>query len=142
MDEITTSGFDPSEVAVITPSSDVFTCVGECSPPAPATTTVVSASELVIQVPESAGGILTIRNAYEAGWRATVNGRAASTIPVDGFLQGVVLPFGGEVVLTYHDDAVMFGLTLGAGIWLALLSAPFLALAVERRTRRRAAAAG
>ena len=135
MDAITASGFDPSEEAVIEPSSDVFTCVGECPPAAPAATTVISGSELVIQVPESGGGILTIRNAYEAGWRATVDGRPATTIPVDGFLQGVVVPSGGEVVLTYHDDAVMLGLGLGAGIWLVLLSAPIVALAIEGRKR-------
>jgi hypothetical protein len=136
MDEVTTSGFDPAEHAVLEPSTDVFTCVGECLPWAPAVTTTISGSELVIRVPESGGGILTIRNAYEAGWRAVVDGRAATTLPVDGFLQGVVLPPGArEVVLTYHDDAVMLGLALGAGIWLVLLSAPIVALAFERRRR-------
>ncbi len=140
MDAITTSGFDPSEEAVIELPSDVFSCLGDCPPTAPATTTAISGSELVIQVP-SDGGVLTIRNAYEAGWRATVDGRAATTIPVDGFLQGVVLPPGArEVVLTYHDDAVMLGLALGAGIWLVLLSAPFVALAIERRRREGGAA--
>ena len=69
MDEVTTSGFDPAEEAVIEPSTDVFTCVGDCPPTAPAVTTAISGSELVIQVPESEGGILTIRNAYEAGWQ-------------------------------------------------------------------------
>ncbi|HEX4942596.1 MAG TPA: hypothetical protein VFW51_08675, partial [Actinomycetota bacterium] len=117
-------------------STDVFTCVGGCPSPARAVTTAISGSELVIRVPESEGGILTIRNAYEAGWRAAVDGRAATTIPVDGFLQGVVLPPGArEVILTYHDDAVTLGLALGAGGWLVLLSAPIVALAFERRRR-------
>ena len=75
-----------------------------------------------------------MRNAYDAGWRAEIDGSPAPTLPVDGFLQGVVLRAGArEVVLTYHDDAVMLGLALGAGIWLVLLSAPFVALAIERR---------
>ena len=135
MDEVTTSGFDPSEQAVLETTADVFTCVG-CTPTVPAVTTAISGSELTIQIPESGGGILTIRNAYEAGWRAVVDGRAATTIPVDGFLQGVILPQGArEVVLTYHDDAVMLGLAVGAGIWLVLLSAPLVALAFERRRR-------
>jgi hypothetical protein len=137
MDEVTTSGFDPADEAVLEPATDVFTCVGECPPAAPAVTTAISGSELVIQVQGSEGGILTIRNAYEAGWRAAVDGRAATTIPVDGFLQGVVLPPGArEVVLTYHDDAVMLGLALGAGFWLVLVSAPIVALAFERRRRK------
>jgi hypothetical protein len=134
MDKVTSSGFDPSEQAVLELSTEVSTCVGECPPSVPAVTTPISGSELVIQIPESGGGILTIRNAYEAGWRAAADGRAATTIPVDGFLQGVVLPPGArEVVLTYHDDAVVLGLALGAGLWLVLLSAPIVALAFERR---------
>jgi hypothetical protein len=38
-----------------------------------------------------------------------------------------------EIVLTYHDDAVMLGLALGAAVWTVLLAAPFLALGTERR---------
>jgi hypothetical protein len=141
MEVITTSGFDPSEEAVIEHPSDIFTCLVDCPPPVPATTTAISGSELVIEVPGSDGGVLTVRNAYDAGWRATVDGRAATTIPVDGFLQGVVLPSEArEVVLSYHDDAVMLGLALGAGIWLMLLSAPFVALEIERRRRGSTAA--
>ena len=86
------------------------------------------------------GGVLTVRNAYEAGWSATADGRPADTLPVDGFLQGVVLPSStSEVVLTYHDDSVMLGLALGAALWSALLAAPFLALFFERRPSRPAA---
>ena len=56
--------------------------------------------------------------------------------PVDGFLQGVVLPAEGErVVVTYHDDAVISGLWLGGAIWIGLLVAPCVALALERRGR-------
>ena len=70
MSAITTGGFDPSEQAVIELPSDVFACVGDCSPPADASTRTISGSELVIQIPATDGGILTIRNAYDAGWRA------------------------------------------------------------------------
>ena len=138
MDAITTADFDPSEQTVIElpsdVSADVFTCVSGCSPPAAASTQTISASELVIRLPASDGGILTVRNAYDTGWRAEIDGIPARTLPVDGFLQGVVLrPGARDVVLTYHDDAVMLGLALGAGIWLVLLSASFVALAIERR---------
>jgi uncharacterized membrane protein YfhO len=113
-------------------------------PPAVSGTVVQrSPTELEISFDAPAAGLLTIRNAYEAGWRATADGRPVATLPVDGFLQGVVLPSEtGEVVLTYHDDAVMLGLVLGAGIWSVLLAAPLLALGLERRTRRRALDAG
>lgn len=135
MGAITLGGFDPSEQAVIELPSDVFACVGDCSPPADASTRMISGSELVIRFPATDGGILTVRNAYDAGWRAEIDGRPAHTLPVDGFLQGVVLgPSARQVVLTYHDDAVMLGLSIGAAIWVTLLAAPFLALMLERRT--------
>ncbi len=87
--------------------------------------------------------MLTIRNAYEAGWRAVADGRVADTLPVDGFLQGVVLPSSTrEVLLTYHDDAVMLGMALGAAIWSILLAAPFIALLLERRSVSRRAPLG
>ena len=96
-----------------------------------------SPTELVIRLSEEARGVLTVRNAFHPGWRATADGRPARTLPVDGFLQGVVLPPGGarEVVLTFGDDAVTTGLALGAGVWTLLLVAPLLALVVERRSR-------
>jgi hypothetical protein len=136
MDAITTADFDPSEETVIELPSRVFACVGDCASPAVASTEAISGSELVIRVPGSDGGVLTVRNAYDAGWRGEIDGSPAPTLPVDGFLQGVVLRAGArEVVLTYHDDAVMLGLALGAGIWLVLLSAPFVTLTIERRRR-------
>ena len=141
MDAITEPGFDPSERVVMNLPTDVFTCVGRCvSPDAPTTTRTTSASELTIQLPPQSAGVLTVRNAYDTGWRATADGLPAETLPVDGFLQGVILPPGTrDVVLTYHDDAVLLGLALGVGIWLVLLGAPLFALAVERLSRRRAA---
>jgi hypothetical protein len=56
---------------------------------------------------------------------------------VVGFLQGLLLRGERtEVTLTYHDDAVIAGLGLGAAVWAALLAAPFIALALERRRAR------
>jgi hypothetical protein len=134
MDAITTIGFDPSEQTVIELPYDGFTCAGDCPAPVAASTRAISGSELVIRLPASDGGILTVRNAYDPGWRAEIDGLPAPTLPVDGFLQGVVVRGSTrEVVLTYHDDAVMLGLALGAGVWVVLLSAPLIALAIERR---------
>jgi hypothetical protein len=135
MARMTTEGFDPTEVTVVDRPVDVSACDPACFPPAEGTTRAASSpSELTIDLPASSAGILTIRNAYEAGWRAVVDGRPAKTLPVDGFLQGVQVPAGArEVVLTYHDDAVMLGLALGAAVWAALLAAVASAVAAERR---------
>jgi len=137
----TAPGFDPSTVTIVERS------IGVRSPidlrPVAATVEARSPTEIWIRLDPPAGGVLTVRNAYEAGWRASADGQAADTLPVDGFLQGVLLPSSTrEVVLTYHDDPVMVGLALGAALWSMLLAAPFLALFFERRTSHRRPAAG
>ena len=136
MDAVTTGGFDPLEEAVVE-RPDVFTCVGECRTPVAATSTRISATELRIELPPWDGGILTVRNAFDPGWQTEVDGRPAETLVVNGFLQGVLLGEGAaEVVLRYHDDAVIAGLWIGAVVWTLLLAAPFVARAVERRGAR------
>ncbi len=127
-------GFDPSTTAIVERSIGVTPLddrpvVGIVDAPSP--------TEIRIRLDPPAAGVLTVRNAYEPGWRATADGRSVAALPVDGFLQGVQLPSStGEVVLTYHDDAVMLGLALGALVWGCLLAAPLLALARERRAHR------
>jgi hypothetical protein len=129
-------GFDPSEVAVVDGAIDVTFPASVRA--VEAQVDHVSPTDLRIRLEPAAAGLMTIRNAYEAGWRATADGRPAETLPVDGFLQGVVLPPGArEVVLTYHDDAVLLGLALGAGVWAVLLAAPLVALATEAHRSRR-----
>jgi hypothetical protein len=127
----TAPGFDPWTVTIaersigMTPPVDLR--------PVATTVDARSPTEIRIRLDPPVGGVLTVRNAYEAGWSATADGQAADTLPVDGFLQGVLLPLSTrEVVLTYHDDAVMLGLALGAAVWAALLGAPLLALALQR----------
>ena len=129
----TAPGFDPSAVTIVERSIGVAPPIDR---PVSATVQDRSPTEIRIRLDPPGSGVLTIRNAYEAGWRATADGRAADTLPVDGFLQGVLLPTGTrEVVLTYHDDSVLLGLALGAVLWSALLAAPLVALALERRSR-------
>ena len=135
LEVVTSPGFDPADTAVVE-DPDIFGAVGEAT---------VWDAEIVqrthtllrLSLEPSNGGVLTLRNAFDPGWRAEIDGRDARTIPVDGFLQGVIVtdPRSREVVLTYHDDAVMLGLALGALIWASLLAAPLLALARERRDR-------
>jgi hypothetical protein len=135
---VTAPGFDPARRVVIErglilpdrPGRDTSS-VAELR--------AVSPTELRVELDPSAVGVLTIRSAFDPGWRATVDGRPVGTLAVDGFLLGVVLDRLGaeEVVLTYHDDAVRLGLWLGAAAWAVLLGAPIVALGLERRRTRR-----
>ena len=131
----TAPGFDPSAVTIVERSLGMAPT--DDHRPTAGAVDVRSPTEIRIHLDTPVAGVLTVRNAYEAGWRATADGRDVATLPVDGFLQGVLLPSSArEVVLTYHDDAVMLGLALGALVWACLLAAPLLALARERHVDR------
>jgi hypothetical protein len=134
METVTSPGFDPART-VIVEGPGVLGSVGDAGV-WNARIVGRSPTEIRIQLEPANGGVLTIRSAFDAGWRAQVDGDEARTLPVDGFLQGVIVGEASprEVVLTYHDDAVMLGLALGATVWAALLAAPFMALVLERRS--------
>jgi hypothetical protein len=136
LEMVTTPGFDPAQVTVVE-DSDVFGAVSEAQR-WDARIVGRSPTVLRIRLEPTNGGVLTIRSAFDPGWRAKVDGQDARTLPVDGFLQGVIVARDSsrEVVLTYHDDPVMIGLALGAAVWGALLAAPLLALASQRRAAR------
>lgn len=138
---VTAPGFDPSERAIVEGPVDVS--AAPRMRPLSDSTVERSSTELRIRLDPPTAGLLTIRNAYDRGWRATVDGRPVETMPVDVLLQGVALPSGtGEVVLTYHDDAVMLGLALGAAVWSLLLGATGVTLVVARRARPVGASSG
>jgi hypothetical protein len=133
LEMVTTPGFDPARTTVVE-DSDVFGAVSEAQE-WDARIVARSPTELRIRLEPANGGVLTIRSAFDPGWRAKIDGHVARTLPVDGFLLGVIVSRENpqEVVLTYHDDAVMIGLALGAAIWAALLAGPLVALVLDRR---------
>jgi hypothetical protein len=132
---VTSPGFDPVDTAVVE-DPDVFGA-GDEGMVWDARIVQRTHTMIRLSLEPSNAGVLTLRNAFDPGWHAEVDGHDARTVPVDGFLQGVLLPSSSsEVVLTYHDDAVMLGLALGALVWACLLAAPLLALARERRADR------
>jgi hypothetical protein len=134
LEVVTAPGFDPAGAVVVEDSDDVGAVdgVGQWD----ARIVGRSPTEIRILLEPAGGGVLTLRSAFDPGWRAEVDGHRARTLPVDGFLQGVIVAqeTPQEVVLTYHDDPVMLGLALGAAAWAALLAAPFVALVLERRS--------
>jgi uncharacterized membrane protein YfhO len=84
-----------------------------------------------IPVNTTSRSVVLIRNAYDPGWHATVDGRPARIWPADYLVQGVIVPPGRHtVVLRYGDDTIGFGL-LGSGLAVAALVA--MAYAFRRR---------
>lgn len=79
-------------------------------------------------------GILLIRNTYDEGWRATLDGRPAEVMPADYLLQGVAVPAGRHVVALRYDDAsIRYGI-IGSAASVTLLVVAAGLLRIRRRT--------
>jgi hypothetical protein len=140
-------GFDPARTAVVE---------GPLGVPAPASATGAVPGratyeerwpeDVRLTVRASDPSIVVIRNAWDLGWSATLDGRPVPVLRADYFLQGVAVPPGEHTIhLTYRDPTIADGL-LGSGIaWgcLGLLALAAAALpAGRRRARARATRAG
>ena len=80
--------------------------------------------------------ILLVRNAFDPGWHATVDGQPASLQPADYVAQGVPVPAGRhEVELTYDDPTIGYGV-LGSALAMVLLLGAALVARVRQRTKR------
>jgi hypothetical protein len=77
--------------------------------------------------------ILLIRNAYDPGWHATVDGRPARVMAADFFLQGVPVPPGRHVVRLGYDDPAVGEGAVGSALSLGVLLASAAVAALRRR---------
>lgn len=84
------------------------------------------AAEVIVETRSPA--LLLIRNVWDPGWRATIDGRPAPVLVTDYLLQGIPVPPGRHTVeLRYDDPWVGYGL-LGSALALAVLAAAALLL--------------
>jgi hypothetical protein len=89
-----------------------------------------------IVVDTRAPGVLVVRNPYDPGWRATIDGRPVGVLPTDYLLQGVLVPAGHHVVLLQYEDASVRNGLAGSGLSIGiLLGAAFV---LGRREKLRA----
>jgi hypothetical protein len=92
-----------------------------------------------VQATTQGPGLLLVRNAYDPGWRATIDGHSTHVYAADGFLTGVRVPAGTHhVVLTYEDPLVFWGLGLSVAALVLILGG---GIAWEVAHRRRASTA-
>jgi arabinofuranan 3-O-arabinosyltransferase len=91
------------------------------------------ATNRTVQVVAGRAAVLVVHENANAGWRATVDGRALAPMRVDGWQQGFLVPAGtsGLVTLRYAPDAA-YRLSLLAGL-LGVLLLVGLAVLPERR---------
>ena len=128
---ISDRGFDPRRTAVIEAEDD-DSAVGSASITEPvengtATYRSFGPQEAHIDVAADSAAMVLVRNAYDPGWHATVDGRPARVVPADYLIQGIRVPPGSHsVVLRYDDPSIGYG-ALGSGLsGAALLAAAFV----------------
>ena len=107
--------------------------VPEAAPvPATAGSRALGSQSARVEVETDRPGLLVVRNVFDPGWRASMDGRPAEVLVADAFLQAVALPAGRHTVLLSYDDPwIGYGLA-GSTLSLAVL----LAAAALARTRR------
>ncbi|MEO8424420.1 MAG: hypothetical protein ABI595_11010, partial [Actinomycetota bacterium] len=135
LDGVLDPTFDPAQTASV-----------ERDPGIPATPDAVPGSaryrevtpeDVRITVETAAPALVVVRNSYDEGWSATVDGQPAPLLATDYLVQGVAVPGGRhEIRLVYRDDDVMRGALAGIVVWVLLLTSIPAALLLERRARR------
>jgi hypothetical protein len=127
-------GFDPALRAVVEADPGIRPIAG--ATPGSASYHEVRPEDVRITATAGAPSLVLVRNAWDSGWSATVDGRPAPLLRADYFLQAVPIPAGThEVRLTYADPTIGRGLLASALVWAALAAAFGVAIARERRRR-------
>ena len=112
-------GFDPEREAVVENASVVLAASNAGGT---AVYQQQGAQRARVVVDASAPAVVVIRNAYDPGWRARVDGRSSPVFPADAIDQGVVVPAGHHVIeLSYVDPSIGYGL-FGSGLALVALA--------------------
>jgi hypothetical protein len=122
LDAVLEPGFDPAAVAVL--ASEPGLIQSAPGPAGSATYQEVSPEDVRIRAEAAVPSILVVRNAWDDGWSATLDGRAVPVLRADAFLQGIAIPAGShDVRLTYREPAIGRGVALSALVWLGFLVA-------------------
>jgi hypothetical protein len=128
-------GFDPATRAVLETDPGIRVAQGAAA--GSATYTELAPEDVRVSVDAPAPSIVLIRNNWDAGWSATVDGRPASVFPTDAFRQGVAMNAGRhEIRLTYRDPTIGRGIAASAVVWSLWASAVVAAAALRRRRSR------
>ena len=140
LDGVVADGFDPARSAYLEQDPGIPQTQDAASGTVAYREITPEDASVVVDTPSSA--LVVVRNSYDEGWSATVDGRPAPVLAADYLIQGVPVPAGRhEIRLTYHDPDVSRGVLAGGIAWIILLAAIPAAMLWERRRRRRATSA-
>src|SRR4051794_5947907 len=138
--QILVPGFDPATSAVVEQRPSLPTGVAAApdgAAPGSAQTRRNGTSEIDVSVDSAEPAVLLLREPYDRGWHATVDGRPVPILRADYFLQAVSVPAGSsEVRFTYDDPRIGEGLLASGVVWLLLLITIGIIATRERRRER------
>lgn len=128
--------FNPGETAVVEQDPGIEPTAGEW--PGTSTYSEVSPEDVRISVSADAPSLVVVRNTWEEGWSATVDGVPAPVLRANWFMQAVPVDTGQhEVRLTYREPAIARGMAMSSVVWGGWLMALVLSALAARRRRRR-----
>ncbi|MBI2238798.1 MAG: hypothetical protein HYU54_09800, partial [Actinobacteria bacterium] len=134
--EILERGFDPAIQAVVEDDLGIPNAPAD-APPGRATYREVRPEDVRITAEATVPSLVVVRNAWDEGWTATVDGRPAPVLRADYFVQAVPVPGGRhEIRLVYRDPSLARGVAASALVWFILVAGTIAALIRERRSRR------
>jgi hypothetical protein len=137
-DAVGARGFDPAVTAVV--EGDPGIEPGPAPTAGTATYAEATPEDVRVEVDAPSPSIVVVRNTWERGWSATVDGRPAPVLRADAFLQGVPVPAGQhEVRLVYREPAIGYGIWASAIVWAVLGGIAVATIVAARRrdaTRR------
>jgi hypothetical protein len=143
LDAVLAPGFDAGQTAILEEDpklgATVLTQPGKGAT-GEATYDETDPEHVVVRTTTSAPGLLVIRNAFDEGWHAKVDGEDAPLLRADYLMQAVAVPAGQHTVeLEYRDPWIVGGLLVSGAAWVILLFV-LVAAAMWRRPGIRAAA--
>src|SRR5207244_13514562 len=107
--------FDPAQQGVVLVDPGIPPSGGG---PGKATVRDVSSQEIRIRVDTPGNSLVVVRNAFDSGWTATVDGHPVKMVAADYLLQAVPVTAGHHTVeLVYRDPAIARGLVSSGLVW-------------------------
>jgi len=123
--------FDPAQQGVVLVNPGIPPSGGG---PGKATVHEVSSQDIRITVETPGNSLVVVRNAFDSGWTATVDGHPVKMVAADYLLQAVPVTAGHHTVeLVYRDPAIARGLVSSGVVWGLLVAGLGVALAARRR---------
>ncbi len=110
-----------SELATLTSASAQQSAEAASRPNATCSVEDVSPERVIVRVDAPDNGVTVLCDTFDSGWSASINGKRAPILKVNGVFRGIATPQGAhEIVFRYRPWSLYIGMTCSCAI-LALI---------------------